>query len=65
MMQILLTIISTCAIIACGSLALTMNFGLQEDLPIMGYIGFVIQMLLTLIPVACVGLQVAFYMERN
>tara|TARA_R110000850_G_scaffold96234_1_gene201390 strand:- start:878 stop:1006 length:129 start_codon:yes stop_codon:yes gene_type:complete len=42
-----------------------MNFGLQEDLPIMGYIGFVIQMLLTLIPAACVGLQVAYYMERN
>jgi len=65
MMQILLTIISTCAIIACGSLAVTMNFGLQEDLPVMGYIGFTIQMLLILIPAACVGLQVAYYMERN
>jgi len=64
-MQILLTMISTCAIIACGSLAVTMNFGLQEDLPVMGYIGFTIQMLLTLIPVACVGLQVAYHMERN
>lgn len=64
-MQILLTIISTCAIIACGSLAVTMNFGIQEDLFVMGYIGFIIQMLLTLIPAACVGLQVAFHMERN
>ena len=58
-MQIFLTII------ACGSLAATMNFGLQEDLLVMGWIGFAIQMLLVLIPAACVGLQVAYKMEQN
>lgn len=57
-MNTILTILATLCVAANLVVGYIINFSLQENLPVMGYLGMATFVAFTLVPIACTGIVV-------